>query len=195
MYQQRSMGDQLADFGTGLTLSAMSFGVLIFILLIGGILFLPIYLLMRRTDSNDEAEQAALQREAPEAPHRLFDAPAHEQWLNAYDYWLYKLEDATNIAFSQSPEGSFSGALIVTSAPAVVFALPYALFDGVPGLTPFWVVLAITLIFGGFAGYRLTQPAKLFPGDVHGSLTQPRSQKAEATTEQEEKGFIIGEDL
>ena len=126
----------------------------------------------------------------------MFDAPAHEQWLNAYDYWLYRLEDATNIAFSQTPEGSFIGALIVTSAPAWVFALPYSVLDGVPGVQPFWIVLGVSLLFGLFAGYRLTQPAKLFPGDVNGPLTGSGEKTEPATSEPPDESVIsLGEEL
>lgn len=195
--QQRTITQQVSELGTGLAVLGLGIGIVIFVVILGMLLFVPIVVIARLFKSNEgESEQAAFQREEPEAPRRLFDAPPHEQWLNAYDYWIYRLEDATNISFSQTPEGSFLGAVIVTTGPAWVFALPYALLDGIPGLTPFWIVLTVLGLFGVFAGWHLTQPAKLFPGDAHGSLTARQSQsEPEAVGEEDDGVLSLGEEL
>ena len=96
---------------------------------------------------------------APLAPTRMFGAPATVRWLAAYDYWLYRLEQASGIEFTTTPARLMAGSLTVSIGSAFVIGLPMVLFGASSGRAGFGMLVGTGLIVGVLTGWKLAGPA------------------------------------
>lgn len=93
------------------------------------------------------------------AGERLFGAPPDSQLFSAYDYWLSCLESATLLPFTETPTQLVTGSIILSLTPALIVGLPLLLVEPQVGNCVFPGLILFGVVFGGFTGYRLGQPA------------------------------------
>jgi hypothetical protein len=86
------------------------------------------------------------------APPRLFGAPATVQWMLAYEYWLFLLEQVTGIEFNSTPFRILIGCLIISLTPAVVIGLPLAVISPT-GAWLQWLTIG-GIAVGLFTGFK-----------------------------------------
>lgn len=162
-----------------LVMAASIFIWLIIIAVVGGLILRAILGLIRRNNADTQPEE----KTAPLPPTRWFGAPPITQWLGAYDYWLYQLENVTGIDFTTSPERMALGAVIISLGPGVLVSSLVLLL----GVTPEVAVIppVIGLVVGLVTGQRLSQPASnWFPSAINSG------QEASAPA----KGIVLGEE-
>lgn len=120
------------------------------------------------------------------AEQRLFGAPPDSQLFSAYDYWLRCLEQATGLSFTQSPGQLLIGSILISLAPALVIGVPLMLLDPVTGSSWLPLLTLFGVLFGGFTGYRLGQPAQ--------GWFQALGAGTSASEDGEQGGFTLGDE-
>jgi hypothetical protein len=125
------------------------FGLLILILtLIVSVLLWVWNLFQRLLDRPDREENPPTQRVS------LFSAPASHWWTNMYERLLFALEDLVAIPFNSSPEGLYTGGIILGSLSGAVLGRLACWFLG----WPFWKVFFLVFLFNLFSAWLLTRP-------------------------------------
>lgn len=148
----------IAGLLTSLALFALALSVLlmiVFFFLASVALFLLLRLFFRRVVLPQFYPATAVFAE-----QRLFGAPPDSQLFSAFDYWLFTLEKATGLPFTQTPGQLFMGSILIALAPAFVVGIPLAVFSPEVGSSLLPGLLIFGVLFGGFTGYRLGQPAQ-----------------------------------
>lgn len=176
------MVDEVASRATAMIIMAMTVAILVFLAIPTSLGMGVIWWLLKQRGVD---QPTRLEAAPPLPPSRMFDAPPTEQWLNAYEYWLYRLEQWTGIDFSTTPNRLTTGALLVSVGPALLLALPLAFYD--PANAGSWL-LGFGLGGGGLGlwiGSKLSQPAGWF----HVSPSA-----GSQTDLPEEGGVVLGEE-
>lgn len=174
--------DDVASTAASWIILALTAGVLVF-------LAIPILLgigVIHKLLSKPEVEASAETKPEPLPPHRMFGAPPVDQWTNAYEYWLFRLENVTGISFSTSPTRLMVGALIVSIGPALLVSLPLLALDPVNGFHGALIITGAGLLIGLFSGKKLMRP-------VTGWFERTPSSGASGQ-QSDLSGFILGED-
>jgi hypothetical protein len=175
------MNDDIASAATGILVIAITAVIFIFfaILFLLGVKVVRKLLGMQSDDGDVEPDARPL------PPTRMFGAPPGDQWRNAFDYWLYKLEDLTGIEFTTSPERLMAGSLIITVGAALVASMPLMVIAPSDGAGFAMGMLGTSVVVGLVMGNKLSQPAAgWFENRNSVGLTAPR----------ENDGIIIGEE-
>lgn len=122
----------------------------------------------------------------PLPPTSMFGAPATVRWLAAYEYWLYRLEQATWIEFSTTPGRIMAGCLIISLGIATVIGCILWVFNPLAGLEAMGLSLLIGSGVGVFTGWQMAKPAKGW----FGAGVAPQ-----LSARDEEEGIFLGEDI
>lgn len=85
----------------------------------------------------------------------LFGAPATPKWFEAYQRWLFKLEDITRINFSMSPERLAAGTLVLAVVGGSLIAV---LMEQILSI-PFLLTFAVVTVINGLSAWWLSKPA------------------------------------
>jgi hypothetical protein len=104
----------------------------------------------------------------PPVPNPLGMRPKSfkERLINTYEYWLFHLEFATKINFTQYAWGTSLGAVLISFAPVLTIVLPVAALDDVPGISAVWMSLGIAVVAGLVMGHLINNSVVLFNSPV-----------------------------
>lgn len=146
------MGDRIAGIAAGMVMAAL---VLTLLVVVAGafLVLLIIFLLIHAVMNSGEKEEAA--EEVPVQAVGLFGAPATNWWLDRYDYWLFRLEEALHINFIQTPARLFAGSMILAGISGGLLAGAGYLLIGPQAVLP---ILIVAVLGNGLSAWWLGRP-------------------------------------
>nr|WP_281721424.1 hypothetical protein [Nitrosomonas nitrosa] len=170
----------------GFSFSGLMVGFILFIATISVVIFLVILAIVGFWAFAFLKRRATRWVSLDYARPRWFDAPPMTQWVETYEFWLYKLEDVTGINFTHWPGQTFLGCIIVSVGGALLPGVAMALID--PVYSTNWLGFAGALggVIGSLTGLHMAQPTTTwFDGSSQSSFRLPG----------DDDGFVLGEEI
>lgn len=173
------MGDRIVDTGGNLIAAALILTLLVILsgafLVILALVYVVKGLLGGQGESSDRSTQAV----------GLFGAPASPWWLEQYDRWLWRVEDALHVNLTKTPAQLFAGAMILAGVSGILFAGAGYL---VLGPASFWPILIGAVMVNGLSAWWLSRPLTSMFGPALGNGSGLGGTAGGS-------GFVIGEPL
>lgn len=148
------MGEGIAGAAVALILVVMGVFLMVFI---GGLVLIGI--LLRNVFGSTQSPLKRGKSLPKAADLRWFHAPSDGNWIEAYDYWLYQIENSTGLSLTTSPLRLYSGALLVSLVPAIGIGLVWAVFAPETAESGLLGLLIAGGVIGAITGRKLSQPA------------------------------------
>ena len=92
-------------------------------------------------------------------PTRLFGAVYQPGWLLSYEYWLYRVEQATGYETTTTPGQILFWCLLLSLSPAIVIGLPVSVVASEWQGMPLIGLAILGGLIGLYAAHTLSQPA------------------------------------
>jgi hypothetical protein len=152
------------------------FGLLILVLTLIVSIFIWLWNHFQRLFERPDAEE-----DPPVQRVSLFGAPTSHWWVETYERLLFSLEDLLTIPFNSSPEGLYTGGIILGSLSGAIAGRLAYWFLG----WSFWQVFFLVFLFNIFSAWLLTRP-------VTGWWELNRSARGGANLLGPGRGFTLG---
>lgn len=114
------------------------------------LVFFGVWAFWRRLTGTDEGSSGPVRRVS------LFGAPASHWWIETYERILWWLEDLMHVPFYSSPEGLFTGSLILGGVLGFIGGQAAFWLVG----WSFWKVFFAILLLNVFSAWLLARPAR-----------------------------------